>query len=126
MPEDQSNGFFVACFIRDEDSVVAPAATETEETAIEGEEAELTHAQRQEAFRAKSKARGGKGGPKGLVPSKLVALAEKAAPPKPKVEVKEVASKTKKSVPGKKAAYLAEKKRRSEEKEQGGKKAKTE
>jgi putative methyltransferase len=117
LPEDQSNGFFVACFVRAEpspDADLPATSTKDEDT----EATELTHAERQEAFKAKAKAKGGKGGPKGPPaprPVKPVAVA--------KVEEKvEKAEKKKIAVPGKKAAYLAEKKRKQEEKEGGAQK----
>lgn len=84
---------------------------------IEGEVGaeETTHASRQEAFRAKAKAKGGKGGPKNAAPvvkrlPRPAAAATKEEAPKvegtggDKAEKKE--KKVKVAVPGKKAAYL--------------------
>ncbi|ORY44659.1 S-adenosyl-L-methionine-dependent methyltransferase [Leucosporidium creatinivorum] len=121
LPEDQSNGFFVACFVRGE-----PASGDDSVAAIEvdGEAApELTHAERQEAFKAKSRQKGGKGGPKAPV----VKPVKEASAVRAKVEAPKVGVQKKKAaVPGKKAAYLAEKKRKNEERERAGKKAKSE
>lgn len=109
LPEDGTNGFFVACFVRtvpegQEDEPEAPVA-------VEGEEGEttLSHEDRQKAFKAKARAKGGKGGPKGAVVT--------PAPRKPKVPEVRVLKKSyekikKAGVPGKKAAYLAEKAKR--------------
>lgn len=57
LPEDGTNGFFVACFVRnppegvdvDAAATVAPDAAE-----------EMSHSERQEAFKAKARAKGGK------------------------------------------------------------------
>ncbi|SGY81870.1 BQ5605_C009g05531 [Microbotryum silenes-dioicae] len=114
LPEDQSNGFFVACFIRDEDAAIAGdqsmdgANVLPNEANVEGESTELTHAQRQELFKAKARAKGGKGGPRGGGQ----AVTSSTSPTKSAPKKVEAVVEKKKS--GKKAAYLAEKKRRQE------------
>ncbi|SCV74776.1 BQ2448_7805 [Microbotryum intermedium] len=114
LPEDQSNGFFVACFIRDEDAAAAgdqsmdAANASTNDAEVEGESTELTHAQRQELFKSKARAKGGKGGPKGGGQTATSSTSPtKSAPKKAEAVVEKKKS-------GKKAAYLAEKKRRQE------------
>ena len=98
LPEDGTNGFFVACFVR---------------TPIEGEEelqqpledVEMTHAARQAAFKAKSSTKGGKhvkGGPQ-----KGKAAAEEKADFGPKV--KAVPTPVGKTIVGGKARITAEK-----------------
>lgn len=120
LPEDGTNGFFVACFVRDEPS------ENGDETVIEAEAEDgtekkdvLSHAQRQEAFKAKARAKGGKGGPKG----------SEVHPPKKEVAKAAPVQEHKKPVAGKKQAYLIEKalvqKRKADEKlREGGAKKK--
>lgn len=122
LPEDGTNGFFVACFVRDPDAAVEIPAVPTETTA----EQQLTHAERQEAFKAKSQRKGGKGAP---ISVRLAAKLPKPEPapkaPAPKVEGVKA---PKKKVEGKKEAFLAEKARRAALKAAGEpivKKAKT-
>lgn len=107
MPEDGTNGFFVACFIRDPNNV--------DPIIVDGEEPteELSHSARQDAFRAKSKAKGGKGGVRGggeinsatQIGKLKAADVRKELANKPIVKEAK-AAKIKKAVPGKKAAYL--------------------
>jgi IS5 family transposase len=88
--------------------------------------ATMTHAERQEAFKAKSKQKGGRGGPKTRPATKSAAAvtaprASGSAPPAASAPAtnKGGKTKTKVKVEGKKAAYLAEKKRRAEAKARG-------
>lgn len=71
LPEDGTNGFFVACFVRTPPAVDSlPTATtdstvdlveETNETTTtSGGTMTMSHAERQEAFKAKARAKGGK------------------------------------------------------------------
>ena len=121
LPEDGTNGFFVACFVRD------PEADTSAATPAEGAEEEMTHAERQAARKDKAKGKGGKGQPVG------VRLAAKLPKPE-KVEAKKEEPKAdgvkqKKKVEGKKTAFLAEKARRAALKaggEPAAKKAKAE
>ncbi|KAK4701027.1 25S rRNA (cytosine2278-C5)-methyltransferase, partial [Phenoliferia sp. Uapishka_3] len=113
LPEDGTNGFFVACFIRtvpegysDEPEVTTTEATEADESTT----TTISHASRQEAFKAKARAKGGKGGPKGVV---VTPNAKKEKVPEVRVLKKSYEKAVKKGVPGKKAAYLAEKAKRS-------------
>ena len=86
----------------------------------------MTHAERQEAFKARSKAKGGKGGPKGVVAPATTSVVPTPAPTAKghkeadKAKPKSEEPKIKKAVPGKKAAYLAEKKRKQAEKDGTG------
>lgn len=59
LPEDGTNGFFVACFIRDiPDPIEGEELTTTPAVSIGVDE--LSHSERQEAFKAKARAKGGK------------------------------------------------------------------
>lgn len=103
LPEDGTNGFFVACLIRtvpegfveDEPAVMAEGGE-----VVEGGEGDVTmsHASRQEAFKAKARAKGGKGGSKGPKVEKV----EKVRAPVVMVKAEKVKGK-KVGVPGKKA-----------------------
>ncbi|KAM0746281.1 S-adenosyl-L-methionine-dependent methyltransferase [Meredithblackwellia eburnea MCA 4105] len=112
LPEDQTNGFFVACFIRD-----APEGDEENES-FAAEEGTISHADRQEAFRSKARAPGGKGGQKGKVKVASAPVVEK---PKKVEGVKKDKAPTreekveKAGMSSKKAKYLAEKARRKQE-----------
>lgn len=104
LPEDSTNGFFVACFVRDPNNVDPIEAEETTTT--------LSHSSRQEAFKAKSKAKGGKGGVRGggEIHSATQVGKVKAADVRKELASKPVvkeakAAKVKVAVPGKKAAY---------------------
>lgn len=122
LPEDQSNGFFVACFVRAEPTSTGADDSATAAAVVDSETPELTHAERQEAFKAKARAKGGKGAPKAPVPKPVreVVQRESAAGKAPSGKV-EQQQKKKAAVPGKKAAYLAEKKRKQEAKDKAGK-----
>lgn len=107
LPEDGTNGFFVACFVRtpvegEEDAPPLPIHTEGGE--------EMTHSSRQEAFKAKARAKGGKGAPKserGPRPARPVK--EVVVVPVAKVEKVEKEKRVKQKVEGKKERYLVEK-----------------